>query len=306
MQTEHSDVIVAVVVSYDPDHDRLRALLLAVLPQVTRLVVVDNGSARPSLEFLSELKVQLDFELIELGENLGIAAAHNAGIRYAAGQEYDYVLLLDHDSLPSPRCVAELLSAHRKLGNAGLAVAAVGPRYLDETSGVPAPFLRYTRWSSLKLYPRSADEVIETSVLISSGSLISASAIKAVGLMDETLFVDGVDWDWCFRASSLGYRLFGIAAATMTHSLGDSGIRILKWKIPLHSPVRHYYAYRNTILLCKRRTVPFSWKLHFSIRLAVRFVIYMVLSPHRLKRCRYIFRGLVDGLGNRSGPMRAG
>lgn len=305
METERSEAIVAVIVSFNPGHDRLRALLEAVAPQVARVVVVDNGSARRSGDFLFALKLQLAFELIEFGQNRGIAAAHNAGIRYARDQGYGYVLLLDHDSLPAPGCVAELLKAHRKLVGAGTEVAAVGPRYLDETSGVPAPFLRYTRWNSLKIYPGETDEVLETSVLISSGSLISVQAIDAIGLMDEALFIDGVDWDWCFRASSLGYRLYGIAAASMTHSLGDSGIRIFKWKIPLHSPLRHYYAYRNTILLCKRRTVPFSWKLHFSARLVARFVIYMVLSPHRLKRCHYILRGLVDGLGDRSGPMQA-
>lgn len=305
METERSEAVIAVIVSFNPDLDRLHALLAAVVPQVARAVVVDNGSTQKTRDFLSALKLRLTFELIEFDQNRGIAAAHNAGIRYAIGQAYGYVLLLDHDSLPASDCVAELLKAHKRLAGGGAAVAAVGPRYLDETSGLPAPFLRYTRWNSLKIYPREADEVLETSVLISSGSLIAAEAIDRIGLMDETLFIDGVDWDWCFRASSLGYRLYGIAAASMTHSLGDSGIRIFKWKIPLHSPLRHYYAYRNTILLCKRRTVPLSWKLHFSARLVVRFVIYMVLSPYRLKRCSYIFRGLMDGLGDRSGPVQA-
>lgn len=305
METEYSEAVVAVIVSFNPDHDRLRALLEAVVPQVAHTVVVDNGSEQKTREFLSALRRQSTFELIEFDQNRGIASAHNAGIRYAKDQAYGYVLLLDHDSLPAPGCVSELLKAHRTLVGTGLAVAAVGPRYLDETSGVPAPFLRYTRWNSLKIYPASVDEVLETSVLISSGSLISTRIIDVIGLMDESLFIDGVDWDWCFRASSLGYRLYGVAAASMTHSLGDSGIRLFKWKIPLHSPLRHYYAYRNTILLCKRRTVPFSWKLHFSIRLVARFVIYMVLSPHRLKRCRYILRGLMDGLADRAGPMQA-
>ena len=303
MRTDQSSAVTAVIVSYNPDHHRLRALLESVVPQVRRVVVADNGSPADTVEFLRGLKLHLDFELIEFGRNCGIAAGHNAGIRYAIEQQDDYVLLLDHDSLPAPDCVEALLGAHRTLSADGVALAAVGPRYLDETSGVPAPFLRYTRWNFSKIYPGHANDVIEASVLISSGCLISTEACLAIGLMDETLFVDGVDWDWCFRAASLGYRLFGIAAASMTHSLGDSGIRILKWKVPLHSPLRHYYAYRNAMLLCKRSTVPFSWKLHFSARLVVRFAIYMVLSPHRLARCRYIFRGVADGIGNRSGPI---
>ena len=303
MKIDTDPTVTAVVVSYNPDHDRLRSLLDSILPQVARVVIADNGSGPETVEFLRGLQRVLDFDLIEFGENRGIAAAHNAGIRHAAALQHAYILLLDHDSVLAPDCVPQLLKAHRSLTDAGVQLAAVGPRYLDETSGATAPFLRYTRWNFSKHYPTDAVDVIEVSVLISSGSLISAQVLEQVGLMDEALFIDCVDWDWCFRAASLGYRLFGVAAASMRHSLGDSGIRILKRKIPLHSPMRHYYAYRNNVLLCKRDTVPLSWKLHGFVRLGVRFAIYMMLSPHRLQRCRYIFRGVVDGLRNRSGRI---
>ena len=174
---------------------------------------------------------------------------------------------------------------------------------MNRPSGAQAPFLRFGRWDFMKIYCHGDDEVVETSVLISSGSLISSKALSAIGPMDESLFIDGVDWEWCFRASAAGYRLFGIGAASMLHSLGDSGIRVMRWKVPLHSPLRHYYAYRNAVLLCKRKVVPFSWKFHFSVRLIVRFAIYVVLAPHRIERCRYIFRGLHDGMLNRSGHI---
>lgn len=303
MGNDKSGIITAIIVSYNPDMDRFRALIDSVVPQANHVVVVDNGSSGEILAFLRDLAQQKEFKLIEFGRNKGIAVAHNAGISNALGHGHDYVLLLDHDSLLMPGCVEQLLSAHRILSNSGVPVAAVGPRYLDETSGVQAPFLRFGRWDFLKIYCNSDDEIIESSVLISSGSLISSGALRAIGLMDETLFIDGVDWEWCFRASSRGFRLFGIAAASMLHSLGDSGIRIMGWKVPLHSPLRHYYVYRNAVLLCKRTVVPFSWKFHFSIRLIIRFAIYMVLAPRRLERCRYIFRGLLDGMRNRSGQI---
>ena len=303
LPTTESASVLAVIVSYKPNHARLLALLQSVAGQVSRMVVVDNGSSQETVQYLRTLTARLDFELIEFEQNRGIAAAHNAGIRLAKDRKHEYVLLLDHDSRLEPLCVSALLRAHQSLSSAGVRLAAVGPQYRDETSGMPAPFLRYTRWRSVKVYPRNALDTVEASVLISSGSLIAVTAIDAIGPMDEGLFVDGVDWDWCFRASSLGYRLYGIGAACMTHSLGDSGLSLWRWVIPLHSPLRHYYAYRNAILLCRRSTVPWSWKLHFSSRLVIRFAIYMVLAPHRLQRCRFISRGVVDGLANRSGPV---
>ncbi|MBK6293276.1 MAG: glycosyltransferase family 2 protein [Rhodoferax sp.] len=295
--------VLAVIVSYQPDHARLLALLESVAGQVNRVVVVDNGSSCETVQYLRTLRARIDFDLIEFEQNRGIAAAHNAGVQLARDRKHDYVLLLDHDSCLAPGCVAALLRAHQSLSSTGVRLAAVGPQYRDETSGMPAPFLRYTRWGSVKVYPRNALETVEASVLISSGSLIAVTALDAIGPMDEGLFIDGVDWDWCFRASSLGYRLYGIGAACMTHSLGDSGLRLWRWVIPLHSPLRHYYAYRNAILLCRRATVPWSWKLHFSSRLLIRFAIYMVLAPHRLQRCRFILRGVAHGLANRAGPI---
>lgn len=295
--------VLATIVSYQPDPARLRALLESVVKQVARVVVIDNGSSPETVQLLRALKARLDIDLIEFAQNRGIAAAHNAGIQLAKQRRDDYVLLLDHDSCLAPGCVAALLHAHQHLRAAGVRLAAVGPQYRDETSGMPAPFLRYTRWRSIKVYPRNALDMVEASVLISSGSLIAIDTLDALGGMDESLFVDGVDWDWCFRARASGYHLVGVGGACMTHSLGDSGIRILRWVIPLHSPVRHYYAYRNAILLCQRATVPRSWKIHFTARLLIRFAIYMVLAPQRLQRARYIQRGVVDGLRGRCGPL---
>jgi rhamnosyltransferase len=301
--SQGSGAVCAVIVSYCPDSLRLQALVESVALQADRVVIVDNGSPIGALTFLRQLADGVRIKLIEFGENRGIAAAHNAGIRYAMENAFSYVLLLDHDSRLLPGCVEQLRRASRRLVESGIKVAAVGPQYNEETSGQRAPFLRFYRWSFCKIYAQSTSDVIEASILISSGSLIACETLQAVGLMDETLFIDGVDWEWCFRASALGYRLFGVAAAIMQHSMGDSGIRVLGRTIPLHSPLRHYYVYRNTVLMCGMAQVPFSWKLHFSLRLIARFFIYLFLAPQRRDRCRLIWRGLRDGLQGRHGRI---
>jgi rhamnosyltransferase len=89
----------------------------------------------------------------------------------------------------------------------------------------------------------------------------------------------------------------------MQHSMGDRGLRVLGRTLPLHSPSRHYYAYRNTVLMSAMAQVPPSWKLYFWSKLTVRFLIYVVLAPQRCKRCSLIARGLRDGLLGRHGPI---
>jgi rhamnosyltransferase len=303
MAGERHGTVCAVIVSYCPELPRLQALRKSVAPQVGSVVVVDNGSPAATLAVLRGWAAEGAISLIEFGENRGIAAAHNAGIRAAMAQSFDYVLLLDHDSCLLPHCVAQLRQADCRLADAGVKVAAVGPQYVDATSAQPAPFWRFYHWTYRRIYARSAEDVIETSVLISSGSLVACATLQAVGLMDESLFIDGVDWEWCFRAAAHGYRLFAVAAAGMQHNLGDGGLRVLGRTLPLHGPLRHYYTYRNTVLMCGMAHVPRSWKWHFSLRLVARFCIYLALAPQRGARCRMIWRGLRDGLQGRQGRL---
>jgi rhamnosyltransferase len=302
-EDQHNNTVCAVIVTYHPDLSRLEALIESVVAQTNSVVVVDNGSSPEVLDFIHKLALRGKIELIAFGENRGIAAAHNAGIRFAIAQKFAYVLLLDHDSKLQPGCLPQLLQATRRLAHSGITVAAVGPQYLDATAAQRAFFLRFNQWGFRKIYVKDASDVIEASLIISSGSLIAVDALQVIGLMDETLFIDGVDWEWCFRASAKGYRLFGIAAAVMQHNLGDSGVPVLGRTLSLHSPLRHYYMYRNTLLMCKIKQIPLSWKPYVLSRLVLRFFIYMILAPRRRERCGMILRGVRDGVLGRHGQF---
>ena len=74
----------AVVVCFHPDPGTLRQLVLQLLPDVRHVWLVNNGE--PS-ELPNDLGPQV--HAIELGRNLGVAAALNAGFEraYAAGAD---------------------------------------------------------------------------------------------------------------------------------------------------------------------------------------------------------------------------
>lgn len=297
-------IVHAVIVSYNPDLPRVAALIASLQEQVAEVIVVDNGSQADVLAALRQHAEAGGIKLIEFGENRGIATAHNAGIRYALERAATHVMLFDHDSVLEPRCVENLLSAAERLQASGVRIGAVGPQYHDDTSAKRAPFIRFNGLRFTRVYARDDSDVVEANVLISSGCLISREVLAVVGLMDERLFIEGVDWEWCMRASARGYRLYGVAAAKMLHTLGDSGIHILGRVLPLHSPLRHYYVFRNTVVMNRMAHVAFAWKLNFSLRLVVRFGVYMLFAPHRIERCRMIARGICDGLRGRSGAYR--
>ena len=61
--------------------------------------------------------------------------------------------------------------------------------------------------------------------------------------MEEALFIDQVDTEWCLRARSMGYRVFGACGAILEHRLGEAYYRIWfgRWRqLPRHKPFRYY------------------------------------------------------------------
>ena len=104
--------VCAVIVTFRPKADALENLA-KVRPQVQGLVVVDNGSSAEALAPFRAAIGDLDFTLIENGENLGIATALNIGVRWAQSKDYEFVALFDQDSTVSEGFIETMLSKYR-------------------------------------------------------------------------------------------------------------------------------------------------------------------------------------------------
>ncbi|WP_227747046.1 glycosyltransferase family 2 protein [Paraburkholderia franconis] len=294
--------VMAVVVTYQPDSARLGALLNAVTPQAEYIVVVDNGSAQDVASVVAALG-SATVHVISLGKNLGIAAAHNAGIAWARTQGAKYVLLMDQDSEPDPGMVAALKAAHEDLVAAGNRVAAIGPRSRDRRTGHLAPHVRFAGMRFAPVACEPGQRVVKTDLLISSGSLISLATLDAVGEMDEQLFIDQVDTEWVLRARAKGYWAWGHCAAAMAHSLGEWRRRVWlgRWReIPLHKPFRYYFMIRNSVLLQRRDYPCCAWRRLDTIRVLQMAVFVMMLHPQRLLALGKMLQGLRDGIRMRN------
>lgn len=279
--------VCAVIVTYAPEMPRLTEALARTTPQVDAVVVVDNGPGPVELHGV---------EVIRPGRNVGLAAAQNLGIAWARDRPHTHVLLLDQDSWPDPGMVATL-SAAASDGQ----VAAVGPRHRDPRTGTYAPFLRVSFPMSRKI--RAESGTVRTDFLISSGSLIALDVLDAVGDMDESLFIDNVDLDWCFRAVDRGYVLHGVAEAHMDHQIGDRRSRVLGIaQVAHHPPTRLYFIMRNRVALYRRRHTPLAWIAQDIPRVAVKLITFGLLLGPRWANLRHMVRGLNDGLRENLGP----
>jgi rhamnosyltransferase len=301
---QSSSQTTAVVVTYNPDGKQLSALLKALASQAVAIVVVDNGSKAEDVLWLKKEEAAGRLHLRLLGENLGVAAALNRGIEVARDLRSDYVALFDHDSLPAPDMIFSLVKAAEAKAAEGWKVGSLGPRYVDPRQDNPPPFIRIRGLRLERRTCASPDDVVEVDYLISSGCLIPMSTLREVGPMREDLFIDYIDIEWGLRAKAKGFQSFGVCGAEMFHSLGEEPISFLGKKFPNHSPLRHYYHFRNAIHLYREPWAPLNWKAVDAWKLLQKFGFYSLFGKPRCDHFSMMSRGLLHGLVGKSGRLK--
>jgi rhamnosyltransferase len=290
----------SVVVFYRPDE--------ACLERANRLaesgpcVVVDNteGDGEPH-------STPLDGRIVYLrnGENLGIATAINQGVERLIAMGCAHAMLFDQDSEPSRELLEALPAVLASELERDPRVALVGPAYVDARLGGVVPFVRFGYFKLRRVAP-AGTMPIEVDFLISSGSCINLALWRDIGAMDETLFIDFVDLEWCVRARRKGYALLGAPSLRMEHALGGEPVRVFGRIYPGHSAVRHYYMFRNAILLIRRPHIPWSWKSTELVKLPFRLMIYGLFMAPRGEHVRLSLLGLWHGMTGRTGALPRG
>ena len=306
MPTSFCSDVAAVLVTYHPQQATLQAAVQALHGQVAQLWVVDNTASPGDCPWLPALvrDAAVPATLLAQPQNQGLGAAHNIGIQAARAHGARWVLLLDQDSCLEPGAVARLRSAAQQLQTQGQRLAAVGPQYRAEDGKEWSGFVRFG-WLRL-LHQRASDAqpLVPADFLISSGSLIPMAALDAIGPMDEALFIDHVDTEWCLRARALGWRLFGVHGARMVHALGEQRWRVWlgRWRnLPLHAPFRYYYIFRNNAALLQRPQLSPRWKRITRLRhFYLALFCCLPTGPWR-ERLRMIALGLADARQQRLG-----
>ena len=286
-----------VIVFYRPDHGCVaRANRLA---KVWPCVVVDNTE---SVSTPTALGLDARVDYVANGANLGIATALNQGIERLIGAGCRSALLFDQDSEPSDELLVELPRTLASERTRNYRVALVGPAYEDARLGGVAPFVRFGYLKLRRIQPEGV-QPIDVDFLITSGSCVNLDVWRDIGPMDDALFIDFVDLEWCVRARSKGYSVLGAPALRLTHELGGEPVKVFGRSYPGHGPVRHYYLFRNAIALIRRAYVPWSWKSTELVKMPVRLAIYALFMQPRLAHLRLSLLGIWHGLTGRTGAL---
>lgn len=284
-----------VIVTYNPDIVKLKKLVNSLLSQCGNIYIVDNNSLNKSS--ISELCLGIDeVQVIFNDFNSGIALAQNLGIKLSVASGSKFTLLFDQDSLPNSQFISNLIEGFDELPNPEQ-IAAVGPMLYDSRYKFNYAFIILDKFGRRKKHVPDENDLksIPVSCLIASGMLINNDCISKIGLMDESLFIDYVDTEWCLRCIDLKYRLYMIPKARLEHEIGDSNIKLFRYRVPIHSPARRYYRVRNGFILLRMKHIP---KLLAFREILFSFVHQSILlvNSKNIGYIRYYFKSIKDAL----------
>lgn len=282
-----SHKIACVVVFYNPAPEALDSVTRLSSRGYPVVVVVNHASEDTifALERLSSV-----YPIIN-GANFGLATALNQGVALAFDQlNVDYVALFDQDSLPD--CELPILLASELEQFPSNTVACIGPMLQDRKD----PRAVYAQ-NNLAFHG------VMPAAIPTSGTLISLNAWRKVGPMMDSLFIDGIDHEWCLRAKHKGYQIRLSRTVTMLHDMGDTSVRVFGKYKPIHrSPIRHYFIIRNSLFLATLNYLPLKWRIFELAKTIRRVAAYLVVSSDRSMSLKLIIKAVTDGIRGRLGP----
>lgn len=198
------------------------------------IIIVDNGSSDGSAsKFKSIYKNDNSIKILENDSNLGFAKGNNIGMKAAKGE---YILLLNSDTLVKKNSLGKLVEFAELKPDAGV----VGPKLLNidgsfqpSVSHFPSIINAIREYwlgqkGGFELYTPNTDEPLVVDAVVGAAFLITPSALKKVGLLNERYFFYYEDLDYCRRARDMSLKVYFLPTSQVIHYLGASGKNIAK------------------------------------------------------------------------------
>lgn len=277
---------ILIVVTYNPDVIDFIRRMTELARDGVNIVIVDNCS-----------NVFFDVpgvNLIRLTENLGISSAQNIGIKWALGRGAESVTFLDQDTS---------IDIH--------AIQALSTTVQYTTSPIAAPlcksrstgrFYDVVWWDPIKQVLRRDPKFDSagfrwTNIAISSGLTVNCGVFSADAFMDECLFIDYVDTEWCLRMFRRGLWIRVVADVILLHEIGDRTLDFKFFKLPIHSPFRRYYRVRNSFLLIRYPHIPIMLSIrNIAVVSVQQLILALSCRGEFIKYLSVYFSGIRDAI----------
>jgi rhamnosyltransferase len=157
----------------------------------------------------------------------------------------------------------------------------VGPMHIDD-------------YNSSTSFLQSCSEYIyyNSKCLATSGIAFELTPDLFNHKFDESLFLDLVDFDWCWRLELNGFKVFKILNVNMPHRLGICEKKFCGITYHVPAPFRHYFQFRDTLRMSLRSYVPIKSKIRLVGILPIKIVLYPFLMQQGFQRFIWMLKGI--------------
>lgn len=281
-------MIIVIIVSYNPDPKKIRATISSLESQVDKIILVKNSKENLFLPTSSKI------EVIQLTSNFGIAYAQNRGIDLAKKQNANFILFSDQDTIYPTDYVENCFKSYNRHSKIKK-IAAVVPLFYNENKQQMSQIMI----TKTKAMTPVIGDVYELAHAISSGSFCPMEAILDIGTMNERMFIDYVDNEWCWRATKKGYVILCDTSIVINHSMGDSFKYFMGRKFVVYSNFRYYFFFRNSFyLLFHSNLFSFLESIKFLNYTNMKIVIFFITNGLKIDNFRLLRKAIKKGMFN--------
>lgn len=282
----------------------LKECLTAIIGQsysAIKIILIDNASTDGTQEMLKECGFLNNPALhyIHMDRNTGGAGGFYEGLKIAKGQEYDWVWVMDDDTIPKENCLEELLSASRKV-NAKLPQKKIS--FMASTVyGENGEFMNlpdidstvevngYQGW-----YRFLSDGIVTIKNATFVSILISNAAIGRCGLPNTDFFIWGDDTEYTTRLTKYYGNAYFVGRSIAIHKRENAkSISILNEENPDRIKLYHYY-YRNQGI--NRRMYEDNFRFWQYYLDNLRGIFSLLIKKKDLKKAYARLKGNVESI----------
>jgi GT2 family glycosyltransferase len=257
---------------------------------IGEVIIVDNGSADNSKEYIRSNSFNFPVRIIENSENLGFAPAVNQGIMEA---QHEYVFSLNNDTevkKGSIKALADLISSDENIFSVQAKMLQYDNKELIDDVGDEYNLLAWTKKTGENHNTNEYTEVCEIFSACAGAAMYKKSLLGEIGMFDDNFFAYMEDVDLAIRSRINGYRNLLCPDAVVYHiGSATSGSRYNEFKVRL--------AARNNVWVV-HKNLPIPLKILNFIFLFLGFLIKYLFFKRKGFGPIYL-SGIREGLSTR-------
>lgn len=216
----------AAVTLYHPDINMVD-YILDIRSYFEIIYLFDNTETQS--DEIKKLLCQEGIKYATKKNNMGLAYGLNACCNAAYKDGFQWIILLDQDSMVTPDLLDGMKAFITKYDEEKLAVAVPA---IDDN------LMHCVRTKKAK----------KRKAVITSGMILKLEAFRKNGYFNTELFLDGVDFEFCLRLYQNGYYILENQQVALQHNRYDNGQMLQalsQYKVNKYPAIRYYYIYRN-------------------------------------------------------------